>query len=122
MEILKLTVNKKWFDMINSGIKNEELRELKPYWISRLCEKLPKSVLVGGDFIDNHTGQNYNFKEFDAVEFTNGYSRLSPKILVACEGIRIYNDYNMSTGGELMVDETGTKQYCFIISLGSKLL
>lgn len=35
MSTLKLTLKKKWFDMIASGEKKEEYREIKPYWIKR---------------------------------------------------------------------------------------
>lgn len=31
-----LTIKKKWFDMILSGVKKEEYREIKPYYDSRL--------------------------------------------------------------------------------------
>lgn len=40
-KILTLTVSKQWFDMIVAGEKNEEYREIKPYWIKRMttnCE------------------------------------------------------------------------------------
>lgn len=36
MEVLHLTLKKKWFDFIASGEKKEESREIKPYWDSRL--------------------------------------------------------------------------------------
>lgn len=35
MKILHLTLKKKWFDMIASGEKKEEYREIKPYWEKR---------------------------------------------------------------------------------------
>jgi hypothetical protein len=36
---LILHIKKKWFDQIRYGIKTEEYRELKPYWISRIIRK-----------------------------------------------------------------------------------
>lgn len=36
---LVLVLKKKWFDMIDSGIKKEEYREIKDYWIRRLILK-----------------------------------------------------------------------------------
>ena len=30
--ILHLNLKKKWFDMILSGIKTDEYREMSPYW------------------------------------------------------------------------------------------
>ena len=35
--MLILTLQKKWFDMILSGEKQEEYREIKPYYTSRFC-------------------------------------------------------------------------------------
>ena len=67
MRVLHLTLKKQWFDMIASGRKLEEYREIKPYWETRL-----------------KTGYHY-----DAVSFRNGYSKNAPKILIECEGIFI---------------------------------
>ena len=36
--MLTLTIKKKWFDMIVSGQKKEEYREIKPYYTSRFRE------------------------------------------------------------------------------------
>ena len=36
MKTLHLTLNKKWFDMIAAGVKKEEYRSIKTYWIKRL--------------------------------------------------------------------------------------
>lgn len=38
MKTLYLTLKKKWFDMIVSGVKKEEYRESKVYWLKRLVE------------------------------------------------------------------------------------
>ena len=54
MKILHLTLKKKWFDLIASGEKVLEYRELKPYWAKRL--------------LDGDVG-----KHFDIVRFKNGY-------------------------------------------------
>jgi len=32
MKTLTLSLNKQWFDMIKSGEKKEEYREIKPFW------------------------------------------------------------------------------------------
>lgn len=65
MNILHLTLKKKWFDMIAAGEKLEEYREIKPYWVRRL-----------------KCGFHFN-----AVSFRNGYRADAPKILVECKGI-----------------------------------
>ena len=38
IKILHLNLKKKWFDLIDKGIKKEEYRELKPYWEKRLID------------------------------------------------------------------------------------
>lgn len=35
-KVLYLSLKKEWFDMIKSGIKTEEYREVKEYWKKRL--------------------------------------------------------------------------------------
>ena len=35
---LHLVLKRKWYDMIDSGIKTEEYREIKPYWEKRLLD------------------------------------------------------------------------------------
>ena len=58
VRILHLTLKKQWFDMIKSGEKREEYREIKPYWNKRLN------------------------KSYDVVRFRNGYSKDSPVLAV----------------------------------------
>lgn len=36
MRILYLPLKKEWYEMIESGVKTEEYREIKPYWTKRL--------------------------------------------------------------------------------------
>lgn len=95
MKILELTVTKQWFDMILSGIKLEEYREIKDFWIKRLaicngnnshektgfyCKKaLCISCIKYGD--------GFHEKQFDAIRFTNGYGKSRPSFLIECKGI-----------------------------------
>jgi len=58
VKVLHLTLKKKWFDMIASGEKSEEYRELKPYWHKRLN------------------------KSYDVIQFRNGYAKDAPRITV----------------------------------------
>jgi hypothetical protein len=62
--MLTLPIKKKWFDMIKSGEKKEEYREIKPYYTSRFFNEYKKN---------NH---NLCFH----VIFRNGYSKNSPSI------------------------------------------
>lgn len=73
MRILRLTIKKKWFDMILSGLKKEEYRQFKPHWERRLYHIFYPAIR--------------QFREYDAVEFRNGYSSNAPTILIECEEI-----------------------------------
>jgi len=65
--VLRLTLKRKWFDMIASGEKREEYREMKPYWHKRLmCSK----------------------RKFDAIHFRNGYSRNARSMTVELRELR----------------------------------
>jgi hypothetical protein len=57
--ILRLTLKKKWFQMISAGVKKEEYRKIKPWILSRL-----------------------QGKSYDVVEFSNGYGKHVPKVTV----------------------------------------
>ena len=46
--MLTLPIKKRWFDMIASGEKTEEYREIKPYWTVRLQREWQGS-LIGGE-------------------------------------------------------------------------
>lgn len=61
--MLTLPIKKKWFDMIKSGEKKEEYREIKPYYDSRFF---------------NEYKRNRNTCFY--VIFRNGYSKNSPSI------------------------------------------
>ena len=63
MRILHLTLKKKWFDLIASGVKREEYREMKAYWHKRLN------------------------KEYDAIIFRNGYASDSPSLKIELKEI-----------------------------------
>lgn len=77
MKILHLTLKKKWFDMILSGEKREEYRDIKPYWKKRLL------------FAENGC-QEYP-KDFDIIRFKNGYQKDAREMDVKFEGLSISN-------------------------------
>lgn len=76
---LTLTLKKQWFDMILSGEKTEEYREMKPYWEKRF---------------NNYFGRYYDFSKdtptliFNAhmkdVVFKNGYQKNAPQFTAEC--------------------------------------
>lgn len=122
---LKLTLKRKWFDMIKSGEKKEEYREIKPYWFVRLVFQFEKvfKYCTGYDWHDNfyrnegvdHICKNKSsmigFIPVDEVQFFNGayFSESLPNFNIECTGIRI------GTGREEWGAEKG-KNY-FVIEL-----
>jgi hypothetical protein len=79
MEILHLTLKKKWFDMIASGEKKAEYRERKEYWHRRFTNHWCKAIKAKGTAT--------NQRHFDIVRFRNGYAKNAPTMDVECLGI-----------------------------------
>lgn len=87
MNTLKLTLKKKWFDMILSGEKKEEYREIKPYFISRLC--YDSFSLCNTMLFNLEVGRRfYRKKTYDSIEFKNVYSKTAPTMIVELKGIK----------------------------------
>ena len=68
--MLTLPIKKQWFDMILSGEKKEEYREIKPYYASRFLHVWQWN-LIGG-------------KAPRKIRFRNGYSAGSPSFVATC--------------------------------------
>lgn len=62
--MIVLPIKRKWFDMIKSGVKTEEYREIKPYYKSRF--------------------RVFDFDRLVAVKFRNGYTKNSSSITSIC--------------------------------------
>lgn len=62
-KVLYLPLMEKWFNLIKSGIKTEEYREITPYWKKRLMWKDNRGV--------------WQYKTFSEIEFTLGYPKSS---------------------------------------------
>ena len=67
--MLILPIKKKWFDMILSGEKKEEYREIKPYYETRFRNVWDYPAYWG---------------ERHLVCFRNGYSKNSPNFFAEC--------------------------------------
>jgi len=93
-KILHLTLKKEWFDMIDSGVKKEEYREIKPYWTKRFF---------------NEDGST---KDYDIIRFKNGYNSDSPVFNVEFKGIRL---------GKGNPDWGGDKNNVYILIFGEKI-
>lgn len=80
--VLHLPLKAEWYNLIESGIKTEEYREIKPFWIKRLCTKETISKLnidlIASDRKALLTlyGMNiFRFKDYDKVKFSYGYTK-----------------------------------------------
>ena len=98
-KVLTLIVSKRWFEMIADGKKDEEYREIKPYWVARLFQNNSNIVdvqnLASGlagrtdllkGYIDAH---KIVLKPYTHVLFINGCRKDSPRIEKEIESITI---------------------------------
>lgn len=81
--MLTLPIKKKWFDMILSGEKKEEYREIKGYWTLRFIKA------IYGDCNAHRFAPFYRIVCWDSpldikVILKNGYRADSPKIVCDC--------------------------------------
>lgn len=67
--MLILPIKKRWFDMILSGEKKEEYRDIKPYYRSRL---------ISAGYLDQY---GLPTLKHGKVLFRNGYSKASPSFM-----------------------------------------
>ena len=90
-KVLSLTISKQWFDMIVADKKNEEYREIKPYWESRLVNQKSESGEVLFDEFGGYCRVigKLEYKPFTHVLFINGYRKDSPRIEKEIESITI---------------------------------
>ena len=97
--VLNLVVSKQWFDMIVSGEKKEEYREIKDYWTVRLYDvfaKNPTKYLMDKkisrdiDYLKLMIRCNHFIaKPYTHVLFINGYRKDSSRIEKEIESITI---------------------------------
>jgi hypothetical protein len=81
-----------WFDLIKSGEKTEEYREITPYWVRRFIDECYVDRFLGIFTYDPKHQEIYEkqvyllvleyfrrgkdvFRHFDELEFTKGYPR-----------------------------------------------
>lgn len=62
MGTLKLVLKKKWYDMIASGQKKEEYREITDYWIKRISGKEYKFVTFYLGYAKNRPSMTYEMR------------------------------------------------------------
>ena len=80
---LHLSLKKEWYNMIESGEKKEEYREIKPYWCKRLIHDYDEHMEEFGAIIFDEK----NFKKYDKIKFTYGYTK--KYMVFECNGIDV---------------------------------
>jgi hypothetical protein len=86
MKILHLPLKAKWYEMIESGVKTEEYKSIKPYWVQRLTRYGSDELLNGRLYADflasspdvlkyNIEMEMMSYTKYDAVKFSYGYTK-----------------------------------------------
>ena|ERR1700739_662263 len=87
--VLPMALKRKWFDMILSGAKTDEYREIKSYWITRLTRNQHHHIQEGAFIQYALNAKTAIYKHIDAIQFTNGYDSKLPSFIIQCKGIEI---------------------------------
>ena len=103
-KVLILPIRKKWLDMILSGEKGEEYREIKPYWTVRIVRWLGFPVSETESILGLLRKQETLRTKM--VIFQNGYGRKAPKVEIACT-------LSIGTGKVEWGAESGKEYYRF---------
>ena len=80
MKTLHLPLKAKWYEMIESGVKTEEYREIKPYWVNRLAQCYKWCALNVLTHLDRCKQCHTNFNDirtngYTHVKFSYGYTK-----------------------------------------------
>lgn len=108
--MLILPIKKKWFDMILSGEKKTEYREIKPYWdlrIARCCMNFVRKEYVE-IFKKRLTLRCFETTTPFPVLFKNGYGKNAPSFTAECT-------LSIDTGKPEWGAVEGVEYYCFHI-------
>lgn len=92
--MLTLPIMGKWFDMILSGEKSEEYREIKPYYMARF-----KKIFDMHPYSHIPTGNDIR-----AICFRNGYGSSRPEFVAECS-------LDIKTGRQEWGAEPGKEYY-----------
>lgn len=96
MTTLRLTLSKKPFEVMVTGEKNIEYRRVSQWIVSRLFDKQGKP------------------REYDTIEFVNGYGKDRPRFTVVYKGFTLLDsvDETFSNGLSVIVNEPVYAVYC----------
>lgn len=104
--LLILPIKKKWFDMVLSGDKLEEYREIKPYWNVRIAKWLDiKPTKENIERIKRMLRHGtLSWRPEMKAKFINGYGSSRPSFVADC-------DISIGTGREEWGAEPGKEYY-----------
>lgn len=127
MKVLHLNLKKCWFDLIAAGVKKEEYRDLKAYWVKRFIdiyypedgngdiktipENIVYDILVNG-YEWKPTLKSYfsKLKDFDTIVFRHGYAKECPEMVVELKGIDVsggVQEWGAKSGEQYIVLKLG---------------
>ncbi len=111
MSEIRMLIKKKWFDMILSGEKKDEYREIKPYYTTRILHAL--QLRTCGDVADGFRALRHALacgmdKRPVYIRLKNGYAKDAPELLAKCT-------VSIGTGREEWGAEPGVEYYRFHI-------
>lgn len=104
--MLILPIKKKWFDMILSGEKREEYRDIKPYWTIRIVRWLGFPASETESVLELLRKKETTTEK--RVVLQNGYGRNASKVAVLCT-------LSIDTGNAEWGAEQGKEYYRFHI-------
>ena len=99
MKTLHLNLKRGWFDLILSGEKKEEYRDLTEYWEKRLVDN--------SCFLSDQCAE---WKDFESITFSNGYSKKRDQFEIELIDIEIgvgLAEWGAKKGKEYFVLELG---------------
>ena len=129
MKVLNLVLKKKWYEMIDSGIKTEEYREIKPFWANRLLyyttlgeKEYWESVLEKAkELVSTHPNcynlhnlliKNMGTRGYDTVVFYLGYGKDRPSMTFSIKEIVVdkgHKDWGAEEGTDYFVIRLGNR-------------
>lgn len=113
--MLILPIKRKWLEMIRSGEKKEEYREIKPYYTSRVRNLITFKPWTDGQTIEVIKSCGAKGAPFDHVVLRGGYDLLAP-------AVRIKGTITIGEGRPEWGAEPGKRYYIFRIDEAEDLL
>lgn len=117
MKTLHLNLKRKWFDMILSGEKKEEYRDIKLHWVKRIVDKdlfkTTEDFLNWYGFPPKYLTLDHVKNSFDTITFSNGYAKDRDQFEIEYKGLRVF-------AGKLKWGAKKGERY-FVLELGNIL-